>query len=69
MPRITGMATTRELIDELRQADPEGCREVWLEIHNGSRSSDARTFTDSLTSPPLVRVDELGDVVITGETE
>ncbi len=57
---------TRELIARLREADPGGTREVWLEIHNGQRASDARTYTDPAE---FVRIDEADDVVITGETD
>jgi hypothetical protein len=57
---------TKELIAKLREIDPSGDEEVWLEIHNGERASDARTYHDIAN---IVSRDEAGDVVITGETE
>ena len=56
--------TTADLIALLRETDPSGSQEVWLEITNGQRASDYRCFTDPAES---VRIDWAGDLVISAE--
>lgn len=56
---------TRELIDRVREADPSGLKEVWLEINTGD-AYEGRTYTDPADR---IRVDDDGDVVVTGETQ
>lgn len=57
---------TREIIEALREADPDGGREVWLEITNQRSDQAVHTWTDVAGS---VRVDEADDVVIAGEQQ